>query len=137
MPNKKIDLLLDEIEKIPGDKIVTLISSSSKFVIDVSKEGEFGYSPTHKPQFLNHLHTAMMEGGGMTIRQFLDIRIKRRIANEEEMWIPEKNIYGVFLGNNDWKGIDADTMECHHNTDVTAGQPLSPEEAVHYKSFPI
>jgi hypothetical protein len=47
-----IDLLVAEILKIPGKKIITVATVGCLFKIDIEKNGQFGYHPLHKAQFM-------------------------------------------------------------------------------------
>src|SRR5580700_9117867 len=115
----KINNLIDEILKIPGDKIVTLVTNGDDFTIDISNNNQLGYSPEHKILFKAKLASALKNGGGITIRQFLSVRTKQKISNGKEIWIPEKNLYGAVLGNNNWIGMDIQTLKMAYETDAT------------------
>lgn len=134
----KINNLIEAILKIPGSKIVTLaINGDDFFELDISDNNEFGYIPEHKLLFKAKLINALQNGGGMIIRQFLSVRTKRKMKNGKEMWIPEKNLYGAILGNNDWTGMDIQSLKRACETDATTGLPLDHEVSTHYRNFPI
>jgi hypothetical protein len=80
---------------------------------------------------MEKLHHALVEGGGMIIRQFLSIRVSRQLKNGEKRWIPEKNLYGVALQNGEWTGLEAELTQQACEMDSSA------EEGVHYQTFPI
>jgi hypothetical protein len=134
----KINNLIEEILKIPGQKIVTLvINKDDVFKLDISENKQFGYSPEHKFLFKAKLTNALRNGGGMIIRQFLSIRSKRKMPNGKEMWIPEKNFYGAILGNDDWIGMDIQSLKKACETDAKTGLPYPREVGTHYRVFPI
>lgn len=127
--------LLEEILKIPGDKIVTLSTLSVTFQVDIDVTGHFGYEPDAKALFLAKLYSALDEGGGIIIREFLSIRVERKLPNGKKAWIPEKNLYGVILKDNGWFGCTKDQVQSFHETDATTGEALPKEEGVHYQDF--
>ena len=134
----KIKDLIEEILKISGPKIVTLtLNNDDIFELDISENNEFGYAPEHKLFFKAKIANALKSGGALIIRQFLSIRTKRKVTNGKEMWIPEKNLYGAILGNNNWLGIDSESLKKAYETDATTGQLIPHEVSTHYKSFPI
>lgn len=49
------------------------------------------------------------------------------------MLIPEKNIYGIVLGEGEWHSLSVESLQecCEH--DAQTGNPLPPEEGVHYR----
>ena len=108
------------------------------FELDISENSEFGYAPEHKLLFKAKLTNAIQNGGGIIIRQFLSVRSKRKMPNGKEMWIPEKNLYGAILGNNDWIGMDIRSLKRAYETDATTGLSSTPHEgSTHYRNFPI
>ena len=133
----EIDTLIKEILKIKGSKIATLITDYNDFVVDIDKKGNFGYQIGVKNLFEAKLLRAIHEGRGLIIREFLSIKTKRKMTNEKIMWIPEKMIYGVVLGNKMWKGLKAEMIKKCHQTAHKTGKPLSPEEGARFGDFPI
>ncbi len=99
-----MDKLIKSIVKIPGEKIVTLIvqGESEPFVIDVSADGKFGYHESHELLFRAKLVSAFSSSGGMIIRQFLPVKVQRKMPDGKKVWIPRKKIYGVFIGKGKW-----------------------------------
>jgi len=134
-----IENLIEEILKISGNKIVTLVTDHNDvFKIDINENNQFGYSPEHKFLFKEKVTHALQHGGGMIIRQFLSIRTKRKMQNGKEMWIPEKNLYGVSLGNDDWIGMNIQDLKMVCESDAETGAPLNSNEVgTHYREFPI
>jgi hypothetical protein len=135
--SQSIETLLDHILKIPGDKIVTLVTSGQSFAIDIQANGQIGYHIGHKQLFIDKLDRALIEGGGMTVRQFLSMKVSRKLKNGEKKWLPEKNLYGVVFQNGEWVGLAAEAMQQAHETDASTAEPLPREEGVHYQTFPI
>jgi hypothetical protein len=135
--SQNIEILLDHILKIPGDKIVTLAIGNQPFAIDIQANGQIGHDVGHKQLFAAKLYRALAEGGGMTIRQFLTIKVSRKFKNGEKGWLPEKNLYGVIFQDGKWVGLEAEAMQQAHQTDASTEEPLPREEGVHYQTFPI
>lgn len=73
----------------------------------------------------------------MTIREFLPLRVKTKMPNGKEMWIPEKNLYGVTLMDGKWIGLNAEDVQIAHETDAVTNQPIPREPGVHYRDFPL
>jgi hypothetical protein len=132
---ESIQTLLKCILQIPGDKIITLVIGNKPFTIDIQANGQIGYRVGHKQLFEAKLHRALDEEGGMTIREFLPLRVSRKL-NGEERWLPEKNLYGVAFQGGEWVGLGAEAMQQAHETDYSRGEPLPREEGVHYRTFP-
>ena len=131
-----LEQLIEEILKIRGGKIITLVTDDL-FKIDIDEEGKFGYHPSHREVFNLKLQKALRDGGGMVIREFLPLKVKQRIPDGKEIWIPEKNLYGVYLGDQRWMGMSAEEVQHSHETDSATGKPIPREEGVHYKAFPL
>ena len=134
--SQSIEILLDHILKIPGDKIITLTVGNQSFTIDIQANGQIGYHVGDKQLFAAKLYRVLVEGGGMTIRQFLPIRVSRKFKNGEKGWLPEKNLYGVIFQDGKWVGLEAEDMQQAHETDASTEEPLPREEGVHYQTFP-
>ena len=133
---QSIQTLLSCILQIPGDKIITLVIGNQPFTIDIHANGQIGYHVGHKQLFVAKLHHALVEGGGMIIREFLPMRVSRKLKNEKKGWIPEKNLYGVAFQSGEWVGLEAEAMQQAHEIDYSTGAYLSREEGVHYRTFP-
>lgn len=132
---KTIDKLLHRVLKIRGDKIITLCTESGMFTIDINQNNEFGYNPNHYPLFYAKLMTAIKNGGSMVIREFLTLSQKTNLPNGKQEWIPEKNLYGIALGKNQWVGLSAERLAEMHETDHKTGLPIPKEEGIHYQDF--
>jgi len=133
---QSIQTLLDCILQIPGGKIITLVTGNHPFTIDIQANGQIGYHVGHRPLFIVKLHRALVEGGGMTIRQFLSMSVSRKLKNGEKRWLPEKNLYGVVFQNSGWIGLEAEAMQQTHEIDSSTGASLPREEGIHYQTFP-
>ena len=66
--------LIAAIKRIPGQKLITLVSWDSfepLMMVDVTPDGEFGYEPGHFWIFGAKLAHALLSGS-LTVRRFLD-----------------------------------------------------------------
>ena len=130
-----IDDLLARIAQLPGSKIVTLAQETGVFEIDIDPQGVCGYEPGHELVFRAKLARALKEGGGLMIRQFLPVKVQRRMPNGRLMWVPEKKLYGLSLGEGQVRGLSADAVRQASCTDASSGAPLAPEAAVTYATW--
>lgn len=130
-----IDDLLTRITALPGSKIVSLALDTGVFEIDVSAEGVYGYDRGHELLFRAKLVRALNEGGGLMIRQFLPVKVQRRMPNGRLMWVPEKKLYGLYLGEGHAHGLSADAVRSASCTDAQTGAPLAPEDGVSYATW--
>lgn len=129
--------LMTRILAIPGDKQATvLVGGIGSQTFDISKGSTVGYSPAHFSGMLHLMEAGIRNGGAVTVRQYLSIKTERLMPNGKKMWIPEKNVYGVFLGNETYVAVSARSMEHSHNTDAQTGQPLPAEPSVHFVEWP-
>jgi hypothetical protein len=128
--------LLDLIQRIPGKKILTLTTAEDYFKIDVDAESKYGYAEGHFFLFKAKLATALNEGGGLIIRQFLDIKFEQRVPNGKLMWIPVKKIYGVMLGNNTWQALSEQEVRESYCTDNQTGKTIESEPGIVFSSCP-
>lgn len=125
--------LIELILKIPGAKILTLATGDQEpFVIDVSEDGVFGYDKGHKLLFKVKLASAIENGGGLIIRQFLTIKVERKMPNGKKLWIPRKNIYGISLGSGSWRPLSTSEVKLAHCIDHKTGKPIPPEPDVSF-----
>jgi len=133
-----MDKLIKSIVKIPGEKIVTLIvqEESEPFVIDVSADGKFGYHESHELLFRAKLVSAFSSSGGMIIRQFLPVKVQRKMPDGKKVWIPRKKIYGVFIGKGKWYPLSKEEVRRACCTNVETGKPIPPEPDVSFSDFP-
>jgi hypothetical protein len=135
---RNLDLLMVEILKIPGDKIITLTDQDQcSFKVDVSQEGVFGYQSGVKELFLAKLMKAFYGNGAIIIREFLPVKVERVLSNGKKMWIPEKNLYGIALQQGEWVGLSQEELQQCYATDAKSGQPLNQEDGVRYRKFPL
>lgn len=134
-PSALVDDLLTRLRQLPGSKIVTLVQDSDVFEIDIDAEGICGYEPGHELLFRAKLARALTGGGGLMIRQFLPVKVERRMPNGRLMWVPEKRLYGVYLGDGEVRGLSAEAVRSASCTDAQTGAPLAPEAGVSYASW--
>jgi hypothetical protein len=127
-----IEDLLAQIKRLPGSKIVTLAQDTGVFEIDIDPQSVCGYEHGHELLFRAKLVRALHEGGGLMICQFLPVKVQRRMPNGKLMWVPEKNLYGLYLGDGAVHPLRAEAVRDASCTDATTGAALEPEEGVHY-----
>ncbi len=133
-----LDELMVEILKIPGDKIITLTDQDQRwFEVDVSRQGAFGYQLGTKELFLAKLMNAFSGRGTIIIREFLPVKVKRVLSNGKEMWIPEKNLYGIVLQKGEWIGLSKEELQKCYARDTSSDSPIDQDEGVRYCTFPL
>jgi len=136
--NTQIDHLMQSIFNLPGKKILTLIDANARIsTFDISEEGVIGYHKSHKRLFYARLRRAINTHGGLVIRQFLPIKVERISPSGKKIWIPIKNVYGVYLGEGSWAPLSAAEIREVSCTDAKTGKPLPPEQDVRYRAFPV
>ena len=119
--------LIEKIKKIPGDKIITIVSDDSlPSQFDILENGEIGYDPSHQELFRAKLIHAFNNSGGMIIRQFTKIY---------DQGLPVKKIYGVFLGNGGYIGLCKEEVEKACCTDAKTGKRIPREKNVVFCDF--
>lgn len=134
----QIDSLIASILSIRGDKIVTLaINGEEPFVIDISKDGQFGYDESHSLLFRNKLATAFQQNGGLVVRQILPLKVEREMPNGQKVWNPRKNIYGVYITDEQWIPLSRTEMKIAHCRDAKTGKLLKPEPDIAFRDFPV
>lgn len=129
---QQADAVIAAIKRIPGIKIVTLLSSHSlnpHMTIDVSAEGDFGYHMDHFALFRAKLMSAMLDGS-VVVRQFLNVTFQ---CDGREL--PRKIVYGVAFHDSCVIPLMPDSMKVCHETCAETGQPLEPEPGVSYGDF--
>ena len=130
--------LMESILKIPGKKILTLATEHLEpFVIDVSEDGVLGYEEGHDLLFKAKLFSAFRSVGGLTVRQFLSIKVEEEMPNGKKLWIPRKNIYGVRIAYGDWTPLSKLEIRSAYCTDYSTGKPITPGKDVSFCNFPI
>jgi len=134
-----MDKLIKAIVKIPGNKIVTLMvqGESEPFVIDISADGKFGYHESHELLFRAKLASAFSSSGGMIIRQFLPLKVERKMPDGKKVWIPRKKIYGIFIAKGKWYPLSKEEVRKACCTDAETGKPIPPEPDVSFSDFPF
>jgi hypothetical protein len=121
------------LKNIKGKKIVTIAvkGENREFYID----GDFNFLDIIAEYlFYTMLEKGVPEHAGIIVRQFLNIKIKRKI-NGKEVWIPQKKIYGFFAKSNNIFPLSKEEVELCCNTDAKTGLPLEPEEDVVFASI--
>ena len=83
----------------------------------------------------NILKETMTNTGGLTIRQFLNIKVERIIKNQKKLWIPQKKIYGIGLNKGSWIPLSKEEIEEACTTDAKTGKYLSYEPDVIYSDL--
>ena len=136
-----LEKLIDSIvNKIPGEKIITLViqgRENNPFVIDVSKDGKFGYHESHEVLFKTKLISAFLSSGGMIIRQFLPMKTTIKTPDGRKIKVPLKKIYGVFIAKGSWYPFPKEEVKKACCTDPKTGKPIPPEPGVIYSDFPV
>lgn len=134
----RIDQLMAAIVKIPGPKMLTLMTTEHQepLVIDVSSSGVFGYRRNHCLLFRTRLAIAFANAGSLIIRQILPIKIQREMPNGGRLWIPRKQLYGVSIAGGDWMPLSREEMRWAHCIDCETGRPIAPEKDVSFGDFP-
>jgi len=127
--------IFEIIQSIPGQKILTLSFADEVFTIDVDKKGKFGYAKEHFLIFKVKLIRALNVGGGLIIRQFLNIKFEHKAPNGKLMWIPAKKIYAIMLGNNSWQPLSEQQVREIHCTDCQTGKPIESEPGVVFSAL--
>lgn len=122
--------ILELIQAIPGDKIITLAASNEAFKIDVDEAGRFGYVKEHLFEFKLKLSNALREGGGLIIRQFLTVKFEDKTPSGKIIWIPAKKIYGLLLGNNSFQVLSKQQVKEIYLTDYETGHRIKSETGV-------
>ena len=116
------------IEKIPGQKIITLMSPNSvnqMMTIDLSADGAWGYEPAHLAMFKAKLVSAInSEYGSVTIRQFLPTLFSEKI--------PNKIIYGIIFNKGEMRAIRPDHLADVFEHDNSTGKYIGKEDGVTY-----
>lgn len=135
--SEAIDRLIKAILKIPGNKILTLASRGTPFTIDLSKAGVWGYDEAHEYLFRAKLATALYEGAGLTIRQFLPVKVERTTADGKTVWIPKKNVYGIVIHEGTWHPVSKAELRLSYGTDHLSGKPIPIEPDIYFMDFPV
>lgn len=122
---EKAKKLKSEIEKIPGEKVVTINSS---FLKDGFGKFDVGSLETH-PDFLKVLMEGMRRGAGIIVRQFTEEKIEKNTP-KGKMMIPKKNIYGISCINNNYTWWPEESVFEAFYTDCETGEMLDIEEDI-------
>lgn len=117
------------IKSLHGQKMLTISLAHDSQVFDVSASGVVGYEKEHEQMLASRLSTALKDSGSLVVRQFLPFEAYK---NENGISIPFKNLYGVFLGNNDIIGITKEELKIAFETDSNSGKKIEKEKGIYY-----
>lgn len=132
------DFVSQILKTIPGQKIVTVTSDIvHEFIIDIAADGTIGYDPNHEEHLNLRLSEALSSSGAAIVRQFTPIKVERLLPNGKRMFIPQKNVFGFLLKNNDWYGLSAAALADAYRTDAKTGEKLTPEPDILYRDAPF
>lgn len=120
---------MNSIKSLHGQKILTLSLVDSHQMFDVSADGVVGYEKEHEHILVLKLATALKDSGSLIIRQFLPFQAYK---NEQGIFIPFKNLYGLFLGHNDIIGITKEELKIAFETDSNNGEKIEKEKGIYY-----
>lgn len=133
--SEQIQGILELILKIPGVKILRLMCGEKSFEFDVTGKGYFGRGEKAKALFISKLAYSLENSGILVVREFLTVKTKKMLSSGKEIWIPEKNLYGIFLQEGSWFGLSAEALQECYRTDAKSGEVLPIEKGVHYRSL--
>ncbi len=125
--------VIEAINRIPGDKSVTLSSSDSVdpcMELDVSATGDWGQHFAHLEMFRAKLLSAL-ESGSIVVRRFL----AETYTATNGRALRRKVLYGAAFCKGFVLPIGRDGMKSACNTDAETEQPLEEEPGVEYGSF--
>lgn len=126
------------LQKTPGIKIATVGLKNSKVDrFDISKDGIVGYDSIHEKLFLEQIALGIEEGGALTIRQFLNKKIKSIDNSGKKIRIPRKSVYGIYLGNNTYRICSSKEIEDAHTIDCVTKERIPKEQGVSYKELKV
>jgi hypothetical protein len=128
--------IIELIQTISGNKVLTL-AARTIFKIDVDEIGKFGYAKEHLLDFKVKLTNALREGGGLIIRQFLNVKFEHKTQNGKLIWIPAKKIYGLFLGNNSFQPLSEQQVQEMFLIDYQTGQRIESEPGIIFSTLPL
>lgn len=134
----RIGQLLQAIQAIPGDKILTLMTTEQPepLVLSVTSNGVFGRDQAHYALFRIRLASAFAHAGSLIIRQLSPLKIQRMTSSGRKCWIPRKHIYGIGIAHGTWMPLSKEEMRRVHCTDLRTGKPIPAERNVSFRDFP-
>lgn len=126
---KVTELVTETIRRIPGQKIVTLTSSISRtpWVIDVSKDGVFGYELGHQLIWQLKLARALRKGCALVVRQFL-----KETCIHEGRTLPKKIVYMAYFTSSGYRVLPSAQAKMCATRCPKTGRRLPPEPGVTY-----
>lgn len=138
--NNLVQEIIQKIEKIPGQKVITFTGVEDEIPfsgdIDCSKEGVWGDYPEDLRMFQDILLYLLEHSGNIVIRQFLNIKLERETSNGEKVWVPKKNIYALVLEEEAWFPVPKDDLLAAYSVDHETGQPIPPDRDLIFCHFP-
>jgi hypothetical protein len=138
-----IEILLKLILKIPNQKTLRLYKVSAGFsvhihyTVDIDATGVFGHEENAKELFLEKLDQVFLVDGLLVVREFFPSRIRKENTDGKEVWINEKNLYGILIKNQQWFGLRKEYLKAILEEDSATKTPIAREEGVHYQNFAI
>lgn len=136
--------LLENIQKVPGSKIVTFNFNfqgqqrvNSFYVHEDGHVGDDKSEPDLTTILLSRLDYMMnaQTPSSIIIRQFIPNSAEAEIINGKSVSIPWKALYAVLIINGDVLPLSAEDVEQSMNVDAQTGRKLDPESRVIYKDF--
>lgn len=132
----QVEVLMQIILGVPGQKIVTVAKEGETLAFDVTANGKIDFEPGHPADLRQVLDQALKGSGSLIIRRFLHLQVEHTTPSGEKMWIPQKKLYGAFLQNGQFFGLKAAQLRETFSYDHATGAPLPPEPAELYCDFP-
>ncbi|MGE5627993.1 MAG: hypothetical protein ACM3X7_07720 [Solirubrobacterales bacterium] len=116
MINNVVEELIQVIEALEGEKIITLMDDDkNSWQFNFSKNGKIGEDESHEKMLRTKLSETLTSKGSIIIRQSTDIK---------KAGIPVKKMYGIYLHNNDWTPIAISDMELSYGTSTGSGEVI-------------
>lgn len=117
--NEKGMELLAPLQSMVGMKAVTIQSGELVFKFERGDGWNF-------EGILEAICWALEEGGGITVRQELSLRVQIPQPDGTMAWVPQERVYGFFCINGEWQPVTPAQMR-HAYTHTPDGQPLPPD----------
>ena len=137
MDLSKIREIITIIKRIKGRKIVTISTDNFSEVFEIGSDGHIGFLHHHSKLFIKDLSNAIMNGGGIIIRQYTNFTREELNSYNRIIKVPYKNIYGILLFNGEiilQKSQDVQKAYC---TCQKTGEISIKEKGIFFKSLAI
>lgn len=123
--------LLESITtNIRGAKTLTLLKPNAEpLVVDIDERGNVGYDPSHKLVVVARIADAVEREGTLIVRQFLKLRVERKVESGNKRFIPQKNLYGFELGKGKVVPLTKQELRESYSLSAPVGPDLSFKEA--------